>query len=127
MIYERDVLILNDEQKILEKAFNWWVKNDVIYGRNIKSLYLYPRAGHTTLWKMLREERLDIILISETLELGKHNKFVDKFSTKSNVSSFRMKVRNKIVIIDSGGFSVNKYERFIKNVLDCRAKGVLVS
>ena len=40
MIYERDVLILNDEQKILEKAFNWWVKNDVIYGRNIKSLYL---------------------------------------------------------------------------------------
>ena len=76
---------------------------------------------------MLREERLDLILISETLELGKHNKFVDKFSTKSNVSSFRMKVRNKIVIIDSGGFSVNKYERFIKNVLDCRAKGVLVS
>ena len=127
MKYERDVLILKDEQKILEKAFNWWVKNEIPNNRNIKSLYLYPMAGHTTLWKMLREERLDIVLISETLAMGEHMGFIDNFSTISDIESFRLKVRNKIVIIDSGGFPVDRYKKFIKNVLDCKARGVLVS
>ena len=117
---------LQVEQIILKKAFEYWADHCVQRDR-VKSLYLYPGAGHTTLWKMLREERHDLVLVAETLALGWHHGFVDKFSVGSRSDSYVYKVESKIVIIDSGGFSVSRYEKFIINVFRCKAKGVLVS
>lgn len=119
-------IIFRIEQIILKKAFEHWVANDIRHTK-VKSLYLYPRAGHTTLWKILRKERTDLLLIAETLDLGRHQEFVDNFSPGGEVSSYRYKVKNKIIIIDSGGWAPDRYERFIDYALKYGAKGVLVS
>lgn len=97
---------LKIEQIILKEAFEYWVAqlDQFSVSVRVKFLYLYLRVGHTTLWKLLREERSDLLLIAETLILGRHHGFSDKFSVKSSPNSYARKLKDKIVIIDSGFF-----------------------
>lgn len=123
-------------QEVILRAFSEWYTalDDIskggkwgrIYGL-VTQLYLWRGAGHTTLWLILQKVLSDVIVVSETKNLSIHTGTEKSFSVNSQLTTYKDKVMDKVIIIDSGGFNAFRYESFIDNVIKSGAKGVLIS
>lgn len=108
-------------QTELAKAFVYWMETDVTNGRNIKYLYLYPGAGHTTLWLAMEKHFRDVVVVPWTLP----SRASAQFSVYSKEKTYKKLVEDKVLILDVGG--LHHLPKQIESYLENGAKCVLVS